>query len=78
MRIVGIRERTVSIAAPIANAYIDFNAMTASLVAVVTDVVRGAFRSLATGSIPMGGMGKERSSANGSRLVFSAPLQIGC
>ena len=40
MRITEIRERTVSIAAPIANAYIDFSAMTLSLVAVVTDVVR--------------------------------------
>ncbi|MDQ4036374.1 MAG: mandelate racemase/muconate lactonizing enzyme family protein [Chloroflexota bacterium] len=40
MRITEIRERTVPIAAPIANAYIDFGAMTISLVAVVTDVVR--------------------------------------
>lgn len=40
MRITDIRERTVSIASPIANAYIDFSAMTISLAAVVTDVVR--------------------------------------
>ena len=40
MRIVDIRERTVSIAAPIANAVIDFSGMTLSLVAVVTDVQR--------------------------------------
>ncbi len=40
MRITDIRERTVPIAAPIANAYIDFSAMTISLVAVVTDVIR--------------------------------------
>ena len=40
MRIVDIRERTVSIASPIANAYIDFSKMTCSTVAVVTDVVR--------------------------------------
>ena len=40
MRILDIRERTVPIASPIANAYIDFSKMTASLVAVVTDVVR--------------------------------------
>ena len=40
MRITDIRERTVSIATPIANAYIDFSAMTISLAAVVTDVVR--------------------------------------
>ncbi|OQR31567.1 mandelate racemase [Pseudomonas sp. Bc-h] len=40
MRIVDIREKTVSIASPIANAYIDFSKMTCSVVAVVTDVIR--------------------------------------
>ena len=40
MRIVEIREKTVSIASQIANAYIDFSKMTCSTVAVVTDVVR--------------------------------------
>jgi D(-)-tartrate dehydratase len=40
MRIVDIRERTVSIASSIANASIDFSKMTCSIVAVVTDVVR--------------------------------------
>jgi len=40
MRIVDIREKTVSIASDIANAYIDFSKMTCSVVAVVTDVVR--------------------------------------
>src|SRR5579864_5280783 len=40
MRIVDVRERTVSIASPIANAYIDFSKMTCSVVAVVTDVIR--------------------------------------
>ena len=40
MRITEIRERTVPIAAPIANAYIDFSQMTLSMVAVITDVVR--------------------------------------
>lgn len=40
MRIKAIREKTVSIASPIANAYIDFSKMTCSVVAVVTDVVR--------------------------------------
>ena len=38
MRIVEVREKTVSIAAPIANAFIDFSAMTCSVVALVTDV----------------------------------------
>ena len=40
MRIVDIREKTVSIASSIANAYIDFSKMTCSTVAVVTDVIR--------------------------------------
>ena len=40
MRIVDIREKTVSIASPITNAYIDFSKMTCSVVAVVTDVLR--------------------------------------
>ncbi|MCL1477122.1 mandelate racemase/muconate lactonizing enzyme family protein [Marinobacter sp. M3C] len=40
MRITDIREKTVSIASPMANAYIDFSKMTCSVVAVVTDVVR--------------------------------------
>lgn len=41
MRIVEIREITVPISSPIRNAYIDFSKMNASLVAVVTDVIRG-------------------------------------
>jgi D(-)-tartrate dehydratase len=40
MRIVDIREKTVPIASPIKNAYIDFSKMNCSVVAVVTDVVR--------------------------------------
>ncbi len=40
MRIVEIREKTVPIASPIANAFIDFSKMTCSVVAVVTDVER--------------------------------------
>lgn len=40
MRITEIREITKPISSPIRNAYIDFSKMTASLVAVVTDVVR--------------------------------------
>ncbi len=44
MRITDIRERTVSISAPIANAVIDFRGMTLSLVAVMTDVQREGWR----------------------------------
>ncbi len=40
MRITEIREKTVTIASPIANAYIDFSKMTCSVVAVISDVVR--------------------------------------
>jgi hypothetical protein len=39
MRIVELREKTVSIASPITNAYIDFSKMTCSIVALITDVV---------------------------------------
>lgn len=45
MRITQIRERTVPIAAPISNAYIDFSKMTCSVVAVITDVVIQEMRS---------------------------------
>jgi L-alanine-DL-glutamate epimerase-like enolase superfamily enzyme len=41
MRIVDIRETVVPISSTIRNAYIDFSKMTASVVAVVTDVERG-------------------------------------
>src|SRR3954469_8803024 len=41
MKIVEIREKTVPISSPIRNAYIDFSKMTLSLVAVITNVVRG-------------------------------------
>jgi D(-)-tartrate dehydratase len=40
MRITQLREKTVAIASPIANAYIDFSKMTCSVVEIVTDVVR--------------------------------------
>lgn len=41
MRIVAVQEQTVPLSADMANAYIDFRTMTASVVAIVTDVVRG-------------------------------------
>ena len=40
MKIVEVREKTVSIASSITNAYIDFSKMTCSVVALMTDVVR--------------------------------------
>jgi L-alanine-DL-glutamate epimerase-like enolase superfamily enzyme len=49
MRILDVREKTVSIASPIANAYVDFSKMTTSVVAVVTDVVRDGRRVVGYG-----------------------------
>ncbi len=40
MKITKIKEKTVSIASDIKNAYIDFSKMTVSIVAIVTDVVK--------------------------------------
>ena len=54
VRIVDIQEVTKPIASPIRNAYIDFTKMTTSLVAVVTDAVRGGGWS-ASHCIPHGG-----------------------
>ena len=41
VHVVDVRETVVPIKSAISNAYIDFSQMTASVVAVVTDVVRG-------------------------------------
>lgn len=49
MKIIEIRERTVPISSPIANAYIDFSKMTCSVVAVLTDVVRDGARVVGYG-----------------------------
>lgn len=65
MRIVDIREVTKPIASPIRNAYIDFSKMTASLVAVVTDVERNGRRVVgygfnSNGRYGQGGLIRER------------------
>ena len=52
MRIVDICEVTKPISSPIRNAYIDFSKMTASLVAVVTDVVKDGRRVVGYGRGP--------------------------
>ena len=49
MRIVDIRETVVPIASSIRNAYIDFSQMTASVVAVTTDVMRDGRRVVGFG-----------------------------
>lgn len=65
MRIVDIVEVTKPISSPIRNAYIDFSKMTASLVAVVTDVVRDGRRVVgygfnSNGRYGQGGLIRER------------------
>ncbi|WP_296642835.1 mandelate racemase/muconate lactonizing enzyme family protein [Roseinatronobacter sp.] len=65
MRILDICEVTKPIASPIRNAYIDFSKMTASLVAVVTDVVRDGQRVVgygfnSNGRYGQGGLIRER------------------
>ncbi|MBX9618396.1 MAG: mandelate racemase/muconate lactonizing enzyme family protein [Hyphomicrobiales bacterium] len=65
MRIIDIREITKPIASPIRNAYIDFSKMTTSLVAVITDVVRGGERVIgygfnSNGRYGQGGLIRER------------------
>ncbi|HUJ10546.1 MAG TPA: mandelate racemase/muconate lactonizing enzyme family protein [Verrucomicrobiae bacterium] len=49
MRILEIREKTVSMASAIANAYIDFSKMTCSVVALITDMVRNGRRIVGYG-----------------------------
>ena len=65
MRILDLREITQPIASPIRNADIDFSKMTASLVAVVTDVVRDGRRVVgygfnSSGRYGQGGQIRER------------------
>ena len=65
MRIVDVCEITKPISSPIRNAYIDFSKMTASLVAVVTDVVRDGRRVVgygfnSNGRYGQGGLIRER------------------
>ena len=78
MRIVEVREKTVSIAAPIANAFIDFSAMTCSVVALVTDVRRdGApvvgFGFNSNGRYGQGSLMRERFLP---RLMAAAPEDL--
>lgn len=65
MRIIDVVEITKPIASPIRNAYIDFSKMTASLVAVVTDVERNGRRVVgygfnSNGRYGQGGLIRER------------------
>jgi len=65
VRIVDVCEITKPISSPIRNAYIDFTKMTTSLVAVVTDAVRGGKRVVgygfnSNGRYGQGGLIRER------------------
>jgi D(-)-tartrate dehydratase len=65
VRIVGVKERTVPIASAISNAYISFDKMTASTVAVVSDVMRegrplAGFGFNSNGRYAQGGLLRER------------------
>jgi L-alanine-DL-glutamate epimerase-like enolase superfamily enzyme len=65
MRIVAVHERTVPMASAIANAYVSFATMTASTVAVVSDVVRDGeplvgFGFNSNGRYAQGGLLRER------------------
>lgn len=78
MRITGLRERTVPISSPIANAYIDFSKMTLSLVAVVTDVVRDGrpvvgYGFNSNGRYGQGSLIRERIAP---RILEAAPEQL--
>ena len=78
MRIVDVVEITKPIASPIRNAYIDFSKMTASLVAVVTDVVRDGRRVVgygfnSNGRYGQGGLIRERFR---DRILEAAPASL--
>lgn len=78
MRIVDICEVTQTISSPIRNAYIDFSRMTASLVAVVTDVVRDGRRVVgygfnSNGRYGQGGLIRERFRP---RILEASPASL--
>ena len=78
MRVVEVREKTVLIASPIANAYIDFSKMTCSIVTVVTDVVREGkpvvgYGFNSNGRYGQGALMRERFLP---RLLEAAPEQL--
>src|SRR6188508_3126196 len=78
MKIVEIREKTVPIASPIRNAYIDFSKMTLSLVAVVTNVVRDGkpvvgYGFNSNGRYGQGGLIRERFAP---RLLEADPAKL--
>jgi L-alanine-DL-glutamate epimerase-like enolase superfamily enzyme len=78
VRILAVREVTKPISSSIRNAYIDFTKMTTSLVAVVTDVVRGGRRVVgygfnSNGRYGQGGLIRERFAP---RLLEADPAAL--
>src|SRR5829696_6544668 len=78
MRIVDVCEVTKLISSPIRNAYIDFSKMTASLVAVVTDVERDGRRVVgygfnSNGRYGQGGLIRERFK---NRILEADPKSV--
>ncbi len=78
VRITDIREITKPISSPIRNAYIDFSKMTSSLVAVVTNVVRGGkpvvgYGFNSNGRYGQGGLIRERFAG---RLLEADPKTL--
>src|SRR5947208_5289347 len=78
VRIIDVREVTKPIASPIRNAYIDFSKMTASLVAVVTDVERDGRRVVgygfnSNGRYGQGGLIRERFK---NRILEADPKSV--
>jgi L-alanine-DL-glutamate epimerase-like enolase superfamily enzyme len=78
VRILELREITKPISSPIRNAYIDFTKMTASLVAVITDVLRDGRRVVgygfnSNGRYGQGGLIRERFA---DRILQAAPKSL--
>jgi L-alanine-DL-glutamate epimerase-like enolase superfamily enzyme len=78
VRILELREVTKPISSPIRNAYIDFSKMTASLVAIVTDVVKDGRRVVgygfnSNGRYGQGGLIRERFA---NRILEAEPKSL--
>ncbi len=78
IRILEVREATHMIASPIRNAYIDFSKMTTSVVAVVTNVIRGGkpvigYGFNSNGRYGQGGLIRERFAA---RITGADPVSL--
>ena len=82
MRIVDIRERAIPLKSDLKNSSFDFSEMTTSVVAVITDVVRGGrpvagFAFNSTGRYACGAQMRERLEAIGFTPVLNTPAEFG-